>query len=110
MTKEEREKYFYVGALVYRPSYDRVEQGVIRKANVEKSTYTAQFGGHNEFSGEWVDYIYKNFFWDPLEARAALVQTLKDRVLRKEREIVELEELIQMLELDPIEQLAIVKS
>lgn len=106
----ECERDLVVGATVYRPTWDSVEEGVVRRVarcNNSKfgggSPIEAENGEHPyyvaEFASEWVGQIYQwKFFATEAGARKQLVHEIHHRIADHRRDIQKWEALISALE------------
>lgn len=102
---------FVVGAKVWREHYSEIQEGIVVKvsrcryvsyssdpqecADGDKPYYLAKFGGHNQFTGDFVHQTFElNFFSKPEFARYELLEQLEGQIESKQREIVRLQKLM----------------
>ena len=104
-------KNFVVGAKVWRENYNEIQEGTVDKvsrcrysgyhgdlqecADGDQPYYLAQFGGHNQFTGDFVSQTFEiRFFSRPEFARYELLHQLRNQIEDKQREIDRLQKLV----------------
>ena len=105
---------FTVGAKVWRPHYNEIQEGTVTKVarcklvdgrpyedkDGDRPYYVAKFGKYptNEFAGDYEDQTYAwKFFWKEEHARYELIEQIHRQVEDKQRDIEKLKKLEQDL-------------